>query len=348
MRALYGIVSPNSAVTQSSICVPLSSTPGKNWEARCRGKPLDVTRKLSRSVINSFNNDLLIKFLDSLQKRQVFENTNILITISLRIKCRARAITKRDELQNELGDHNHGGDTANLEIAKFMDRLGESATIKQLTPQSISNGSVGRLPQLSSIKRILRNAGNAHDAAPALLQTRLHFVIPEVYRRTLSGENFLQLDSGYLECESRMIILATLPPPQCPQEVRTLVHGRNFQDSSPIICPIRRHGLKDNLSIPLVDVLLTDKMEGCYIYRHVQVSGLKELYDNDADFAVKPRFFNPPTFIPPKPGLKELYDNDADFAVKPRFFNPPTFIPPKPVVDTFEELCDHEMFPHEA
>ncbi|KAK9731102.1 hypothetical protein QE152_g13996 [Popillia japonica] len=95
-----------------------------------------------------------------------------------------------DDIQKGPSDHNHGGDAANLETAKVMDCLRESVTTTQDTPQylasslsaSISNGSVGQFPQLSSIERTIRNMRNAHDAVPALPQTRQDFVILEVYK----------------------------------------------------------------------------------------------------------------------------------------------------------------------
>ncbi|KAK9721575.1 hypothetical protein QE152_g20838 [Popillia japonica] len=162
-----------------------------------------------------------------------------------------------DELQKEPGDHNHGGDAANLEIAKFMDRLRDSSRTTQDTPQylvsslssSISNGSVGRLPQLSSIKRTIRN----------------DLVIPEVYKQTLSGENFLQFDSGHLEWESRMLIFATQRSRNALERSERWYMDGTFKTVPQIFAQLYTiHGLKDNLSIPLVYVLLPDKTEGSY------------------------------------------------------------------------------------
>ncbi|KAK9695157.1 hypothetical protein QE152_g33060 [Popillia japonica] len=47
-------------------------------------------------------------------------------------------------------------------------------------------------------------------------------------------------------------------------------------------------------------------------------------------------------------GLKEQYDNDTDFALKIRFLNALAFILLKPVVEAFEELCSNDVFRHKA
>ncbi|KAK9700882.1 hypothetical protein QE152_g30946 [Popillia japonica] len=126
-----------------------------------------------------------------------------------------------------------------------------------------SDKAGGQLPQLSSIKRTVRIVRNAHDAAPALPQTRQDLVIPEVYKQTLSGENFLQFDSGHLEWESRMPIFATQRSLNALERSEHWYMDGTFKPVSQIFAQLYTiHGLKDNLSIPLVYVLLPDKTEG--------------------------------------------------------------------------------------
>ncbi|XP_068250224.1 uncharacterized protein [Palaemon carinicauda] len=47
-------------------------------------------------------------------------------------------------------------------------------------------------------------------------------------------------------------------------------------------------------------------------------------------------------------GLKERYENDADFALSLRMLPAIAFVPTERVVSTFEELCDSDIFPPEV
>ncbi|KAK9753233.1 hypothetical protein QE152_g3702 [Popillia japonica] len=47
-------------------------------------------------------------------------------------------------------------------------------------------------------------------------------------------------------------------------------------------------------------------------------------------------------------GLKQRYETDVEFALKPRMLPAVAFMPTESVVEIFETLCENEIFPSEA
>ncbi|KAK9688435.1 hypothetical protein QE152_g35326 [Popillia japonica] len=94
----------------------------------------------------------------------------------------------------------------------------------------------------------IRNVKNAHNDRQGRTS-----VIPEVYKRTLSGENFLQFDSGHLEWESRM--LSTKRSLNALDRSEHWNMDGTFKTIPQIFAQLyTTHGLKDNPFISLVYV----------------------------------------------------------------------------------------------
>ena len=124
----------------------------------------------------------------------------------------------------------------------------------------------GQLPSVSSLKRTIQRVRNIFEAVPANPQT-LHFEIPEQFRLTLDGENFLLFDSGNSGIyDDRIILFST------ERNLNLLKNSEHwFSDGTFSSCPnifyqfYTIHSVFQSDIIPLVYVLLPDKKEITYI-----------------------------------------------------------------------------------
>lgn len=274
------------------------------------------------------------------------------------------------------GEHSHGGDAANLEIAKFMDRVRESSKTTNDTPQyiisslssTVCSSSAGRLPNVSSVRRTIRNIRATHNAAPAVPHSRQDLVIPDAYKQTSNGENFLQFDSGI--AGSRILIFGTERSLNVLERSEHWFMDGTFKTVPHLFAQLYTvHGLKENIAVPLVYVLLPDKTENTYttmlreiknLCRTAAPSTIMVDFEKAASNAVSTVFPETATrgcffhFCQclyrkiQAAGLKLRYDNDSEFSLKMRMLNALAFVPLPHVVEAFDELCDSDVFPGEA
>lgn len=293
-----------------------------------------------------------------------------------KLKCGARITTQEEIILLNSGTHNHIANAAEIEGMKMMNNIRDHAKRTQDAPHFIvSTASVGVsqaaaaiLPKVSSIKRTIRNVRTKHEAAPALPVHRSDIVIPENYKNTKNGEEFLLFDSG--PTEDRLLIFSTR------RNLRLLAQAEHwYADGTFKTVPhlfhqlYTIHGLHDNIAVPLLYTLLPDKTKNTYI-RLLQK--LKELMPGttprtiltDFEYAMIeavaqefPRsrqrgcFFHFTQCIFRKiqsEGLKQRYETDAEFALKLRLLSAIAFVPAANVVDAFEILCDENVLPAEA
>ena len=79
---------------------------------------------------------------------------------------------------------------------KAIDSQDSSHQIVGESLQTISEGVVAKLPKLDSLKRSIQRQRVRHLAAPVQPATLEHLNLPEEYKKTSKGEQFLLYDSG--------------------------------------------------------------------------------------------------------------------------------------------------------
>jgi len=118
----------------------------------------------------------------------------------------------------------------------------------------------GQMPNPECLKRTIQRVRNISEAIPANPQT-LNFEIPDQFRLTLDGDNFLLYDSGDSDIyEERIILFST------ERNLNLFKDSEHwFSDGSFSSCPnlfyqfYTIHSVFHSDIIPLVYVLLPDK-----------------------------------------------------------------------------------------
>lgn len=115
-----------------------------------------------------------------------------------------------------MKEHNHTPDGAKIEVKKIQANIRTAAKTTNDHPkvivaactQGISASASTQLPSVRSIKRTIRKIRVKSKDSHPLPTSLATMEIPEVYRTTVKGENFLLHDSG--NSDDRILIFATL------------------------------------------------------------------------------------------------------------------------------------------
>ena len=186
-------------------------------------------------------------------------------------KCRARVTTVGDKIFKTLNEHNHLADAANVEAAKICEEVRIKAKNSTDSPHSIlsiafdgcSQAAAGKLPSTDTLKRTMRNIRYKSISGPALPSHRKHITFPEGFTTLPNGDEFLYFDSGNVE--NRIMIFST------QRNLQLLAESQHwYADGTFKTVPLSffllytLHGLKENISLPLVYALLPDKSQETY------------------------------------------------------------------------------------
>lgn len=130
-------------------------------------------------------------------------------------QCKAKVKVLGDEVIANLNEHTHAPITGRPEALKIRHSLKRRAmdteeTAQQVITQELENVSeqaAVHIPAIRTIRRGIRRyrqqAGNPHPVP----QTREEIVIPDEYKVTSNGENFLLYDGG--DCQDRILLFST-------------------------------------------------------------------------------------------------------------------------------------------
>nr|CAI5821208.1 unnamed protein product [Callosobruchus analis] len=293
-----------------------------------------------------------------------------------KIKCNARVTTLGNSVLKKNGSHNHTADAREVEKTKFYNKMRKDAINTQEAPHHVistasselSQATAAYLPKVSSLKRTIRNIRTKEEAVPALPLHRRDIVFPQEYQVTIKGEGFLLYDSG--PSDDRMLVFSTRRNISLLAQSAHWYADGTFKTVPHLFCHLFTvHGLKNNISIPLVYVLLPDKTKNTYT-RLLQklkefmpgVSPITILTDFETALvqacveefpASKHRgcFFHFSQCILRKiqtEGLIKKYETEPEFALKMKFLSALAFVPTTDVVEAFEILCDENMLPEDA
>lgn len=293
-----------------------------------------------------------------------------------KFKCSVRVISVDNDITKESGQHNHAADAAEVEAAQVMQNVRENARRTQDAPHFIlsqasfglSQATSAKLPKVDNMKRTIRNIRTKHDAAPAIPGNRRELVIPDNYKITKNGADFLLFDSG--PTDDRILIFSTRRNLRLlAQSMHWYVDG-TFKTVPHLFCQLYTiHGLQYNNAIPLVYALLPDKTEATYTRLLTGVKDIEptvspisilmdfELAMMNAVSAAFPQTRQRGCFFHfsqcffrhvQSEGLQRRYEAEPEFALTMRLLPALAFVPAANVVDIFEQLCEDNVIPQEA
>lgn len=130
-------------------------------------------------------------------------------------KCTSRVHTTQDNVVYYKDYHNHVPNAADIGAKKILNKLKEESVVCSETPLSlvasrtagISSSVALSLPSIRGMKRMIqrkRQVTNFPLPLPNSLET---LDLPEQYKKTLGGDNFLIFDSGHIG--QRILIFGT-------------------------------------------------------------------------------------------------------------------------------------------
>ena len=282
-------------------------------------------------------------------------------------KCRARAHTMNNEVIKRIGEHNHAGNSARVEVTKVVNGIKVKAISTQNNPQQIvadaffglSRVAAGQMPSLETLKKNIRNARReAHrPLTNPILLTDL--IIPKEFLLTHKGDAFLMSDVG--DGSDRMLIFGT------EQNLQLLSKSICwFVDGTFKTVPLFSQlyvilGVVGERIIPFVYALLPSATQETY---NRLISQLKNANSNLSPASIMTDFELSAVnafkhhFPESKPkgcffhfcqslwrniqgnGLQHRYENDKEFAIQLRMVAALAFVPVSDVVSSFEQLLD--------
>ncbi len=309
-------------------------------------------------------------------ERQTNDKTFWKCEMYQKTKCRARIHLIDDIIVKTLNDHNHVGDARKIEVEQACANIRLQAEETTHSPNVIlsstlaecSQATAGNLPSFDNLKRTMRNIRQRNNSSPVLPQHRKDITFNNGITTLSSGEDFLYFDSGNVE--NRILVFTTKRNLELVLRSEHWYADGTFKTSPLLFTQLYTlHGLKENISLPLVYALLPDKTANSYKiflecikncepnYSPISITTDFESAMIKACSKVFPAsnlrgcFFHFSQCIMRKLqacGLKRKYEVDAEFALKMRMLCALAFVPVDRVIDAFEMLCDNEVFPPET
>lgn len=290
--------------------------------------------------------------------------------------CKSRVTTVNDIVEKQLGEHNHAGNSAKVSAEQILEKVRDDAQntrdsahyIISTASVRIDNSVSALLPSVDSMKRTIRNIRQRHVAGPVLPSTRQNIEFPEIYRMTESNQPFLLFDSGPVA--DRILIFSTQRNLHLLARSTDWYSDGTFKTVPTIYEQLYTiHGLRNNVSIPLVYALLPNKSQRCY---REFLSALKDLEASlnpstvmidfeqamigalDAEFpqtAKRGCFFHFCQCLYRNiqlTGHKVEYDTNPDFALRIRMLSALAFVPLELVETFFNKYCEENILPAHA
>ncbi|KAL4090199.1 hypothetical protein QTP88_025098 [Uroleucon formosanum] len=271
-------------------------------------------------------------------------------------------------------NHSHLSDVAKIQAKKTVEEMKTLAKENSLTTRVIlGEGSSqlpaavsAQLPNLRALKRTIQRVRQIKQIAPANPNS-LRFEIPDSFKKTLCGEQFLFFDSADSgNFEDRILIFST------SKNLELLTYSKHwFADGTFSSCPnlfyqlFTIHTIQFSNVIPLVYILLPDKKENTYstMFRNLKLikpdlNPISILIDFEKAVinSIKTEF--PQTKIQgcffhlsqalwrhiQEYGLQTQYCNDPVFALELKKLAALAFVPIEKVIEYFEGLLENEFY----
>lgn len=192
-------------------------------------------------------------------------------------------IIKSEYITKGPSDHSHVADAsklhARIEVANIKNKANHTQQLLQqiISATQIPAGVVGAMPSGSSIKNTLRRIRKRNDCVPTDPKSLFDLDIPEQFRKTKDGAQFLLHDSG--PSNNRIIIFSTRDNLDIMDNYSDWFADGTLKTSPLIFSQVYTiHVLiKENIIIPTIYALLPNKTEETYIRL---LTTLKEIKPN--------------------------------------------------------------------
>ena len=192
--------------------------------------------------------------------------------------CRANIHTQGTEIIKRTNEHLHAPDEPAVSCCevkvgmkrKARDTQDSSHQIVGETLQTVSEGTSAKLPKLDSLKRTIQRQRVRLQAAPVQPTSLEQLTLPEEYKRTSKGEQFLLYDSG--PETQRILIFGTQRNLEMLEQSTVWMADGTFKTAPALFTQVYaihalRGGpdlLKDGHLLPSLFVLLPNKTEATY------------------------------------------------------------------------------------
>lgn len=292
-------------------------------------------------------------------------------------KCNARLHTNdsttNPQLIDEVGTHTHGPDAVDCEKRETMANIRSDAITTSSSPaiiiaqnvRQVSSATQGALPQIDSIKRTVRQARSVEGGSLAVPHRREDIKLPEKFKRTNAGQDFLLFDSG--TDNSRILVFTT------HENLNFLKHSDVWLvDGTFKVAPVLFnqmfviHSQRNGTTFPLVYCLTPNRTTETYkrildalinlcpglapttIMSDFEMASINAFESNFPEAEKKGCFFhfNQCIFrqIQNNPDILHMYNTDSNFSLMLRHLVALAFLPPEDVVATFEHLIEDPFF----
>jgi len=284
-------------------------------------------------------------------------------------ECKAKIKIRGEELVGRLNEHAHGPDPARKEVLKAIQQMKRLAEETEEAPQQIITQSVstisedakGKLPTVHHLRRNVRRHRQAVNNPLPVPQTVDEIVIPDRYKVTHDGQDFLLFDSGS-DDNNRMLIFGTRDNIRLLETTAHWFLDGTFKTAPALFVQLYTvHALVNGRTIPCIYALLQNKTQETYIrlfeklttlnvnlkptsimidFELAVINSLERIFP---DCEIKGCFFHLSQNIYRKiqeNGLQQRYQEDPDFALNLRMIPALAFVPTDEVVGAFEELSD--------
>lgn len=289
-----------------------------------------------------------------------------------KFKCRGRYRTDGEDIV-KVTTHNHAPDAAKVEVKRAMAKVKAKAkTTQEATHQivastlrDVSTAVAGQLPPIRSIKQTVRRA-RRQDGVPLANPSNIDdLIIPDVYKKTLKGDDFLKYDSG--SGPNRILIFTTSSNLQLMSDCPNWYADGTFKCTPPLFNQLYTiHAVQYSSVIPTVFILMTDRSTTSYIRVLMELNKLQVTlkpksvmtdFEQAALLAFKTVYpeieqrgclFHMGQCIWKKiqsgGEIRERYISDPDFALSIRQILALAFVPTVDVVSAFDDLMESAFF----
>ena len=288
-----------------------------------------------------------------------------------RATCKARISTKegvviKPESRSDIhSSHTHGPNPVRSEMIKGIALMKERALNYETSTRSILASGLGSmnestiavLPKFDSIKLTIRRTRSSVENFDNLA-TATEIIIPEKYKLTSKGQQFLLYDSG-IHQTNRLLIFGT------HQMLNLLRDTSNwYADGTFKVVPIQFYQLytihceRDGYIIPCIYALMSNKLQSTYDELLKKLKEIEPELDPSSimvDFEKAPINALEENFLAvisgcffhlsqsiyrqiQSRGLATLYLEDEEFAIKIKMLASLAFVPEYEVIDCFTIL----------
>ena len=322
------------------------------------------------------NKDLLVYNGFIFRKERISVNKAIWRCIEhSKAGCRGRCHTEDGEVIMHNDEHNHVPDAAKLSARRIIQNVKDKAVNTQLSTNNIiAQSSIGvsqatavQLPSTSSIARTIQRKRQTTSQAPSIPSNLAELIIPDLYSKTKTGEDFLLFDSG--PSVDRILIFSTRKNLQLLAQCRNWFSDGTFKVVPPLFDQLYTiHAIQHNKVTPFVFILMPNRRESSYERVFEALKNLEPSLNPDSimtDFErAAMNAFNSSFPSSNQRGcffhfsqciwrkiqssecheIQKRYNDDPDFALQIKMLAALAFVPPNDVIRVFDDLVESEFF----